>query len=173
MNVTLQDASVADEPVLQNLMQLYVHDFSEHWADTEKGDLAPDGRFEAYPLDDYWTRPRWSAAFVRCDGFLAGFALVNDHTHSGQPVDANMGEFFVVRKYRGRGVGRAAAAQVFARQPGQWEVAVARKNVAALRFWRRAAPHAAELDLSSAEWNGPILRFEWPARPARPARPAP
>jgi predicted acetyltransferase len=162
VNVTIEDAPPAAEPVLQNLMQLYVHDFSEHWADTPRGDLAPDGRFEAYPLADYWTNPRWSAAFVRCDGALAGFALVNDRAHSGQPVDANMAEFFIVRKYRGRGVGGAAASQIFARYPGQWEIAVARKNTAALRFWRRAAPSAIELDISSADWNGPVLRFQPP-----------
>ena len=167
MNVTIEDATRADEPALQNMLQLYAHDFSEHWAGTSKGDLQPDGRFADYPLGDYWTRPSWSAAIVRCDDCLAGFALVNDRGHSGKPVDRNMAEFFILRKYRGRGVGRAAAERIFAMHPGQWEVAVARKNVAALSFWRTTTSRASqvcELDISSAEWNGPILRFEWVAR---------
>jgi predicted acetyltransferase len=166
MNVTIEDATRADAPALQNLLQLYTHDFSEHWAGTPKGDLMPDGRFADYPLDDYWSRPRWSALLVRCDDHLAGFALVNDRAHSGKPVDRNMAELFIVRKYRGRGVGRAAVERIFARHPGQWEVAVARKNVAALSFWRtaiRGASQVCELDMNSAEWNGPILRFEWSA----------
>jgi predicted acetyltransferase len=104
---------------------------------------------------------------VRCDDCLAGFVLVNDRGHSGEPIDRNMAEFFILRKYRRHGVGRAAAERIFTQHPGQWEVAVARKNVAALSFWRTAitrASHARELDVNTAEWNGPILRFEWLAR---------
>jgi predicted acetyltransferase len=164
MNVTIESATRADEAVLQNLLQLYTHDFSDHWAGTSKGDLLPDGRFADYPLAEYWTRPTWSAALVRCDDHLAGFALVNDHAHSGKPVDHNMAEFFIVRKYRGRGVGRAAAERIFEKHPGHWEVAVARKNVGALTFWRttlKRASQVSELDVDNAEWNGPILRFTW------------
>ena len=166
MNVTIAGATRADEPVLQNLLQLYTHDFSEHWAGSSKGDLAADGRFPDYSLAEYWTRPGWSAAFVRCEDHLAGFALVNDRGHSGQPVDRNVAEFFVLRKYRGRGLGRAAAERLFAGHPGQWEVAVARKNVAALAFWRRAVAGATgvtELDVRTADWDGPVLRFTWRA----------
>jgi predicted acetyltransferase len=166
MNVTISDASRSDEPALQNMLQLYTHDFSVLWAGTSKGELQPDGRFPDYPLSEYWTVPSWSAAIVRCDDCLAGFALVNDRGHSGKPVDRNMAELFILRKYRGRGVGRAAVERIFSRHPGQWEVAVARKNVAALSFWRATTSRASrmcELDVSSAEWNGPILRFEWVA----------
>lgn len=167
MNVTLEEATPADAPVLQNLLQLYTHDFSEHWAGTTKGDLQPDGRFPDYPLADYGSRAGWSAVLVRCDGHLAGFVLVNDRGRSGEAVDRNVAEFFVVRKYRGRGVGRAAAEQLFARWPGRWEVAVARKNVEALEFWRRVVARAGgvtELDVRSTAWDGPVLRFAWGAR---------
>lgn len=167
MNVTLSDARRSDEPALQNMLQLYTHDFSEHWAGTSKGELQADGRFADYPLDAYWSEPRWSALIVRCDGCTAGFALVNDRGHSGMPVDRNMAEFFILRKHRGRGVGRSAAEAIFTRYPGQWEVAVARKNVAALDFWRATVGRASrlrEVDVSGAEWDGPILRFEWGVR---------
>ena len=166
MVVTISEATRGDERTLQNLVQLYTHDFSELWAGTPRGDVQPDGRFADYPLTEYWIRPRWSAVLARCDAHLAGFALVNDEAHSGLPVDRNVAEFFILRKYRGRGVGRATAEAVFTRQPGQWEVAVARKNVAALAFWRtaiRRASEVRELDVHGPEWDGPILRFEWRA----------
>jgi predicted acetyltransferase len=73
-----------------------------------------------------------------------------------------MAEFFVVRKHRRGGVGSAAMAAIVARYPGLWEAAVARRNVQALPFWRRIAAQNAEveeLDLDTAAWNGPILRF--------------
>jgi predicted acetyltransferase len=166
MNVILTPALRAQGPIIQNLVQLYTHDFSEFWAGTPKGDLRPDGRFDPYPLEDYWTQRGWSAALIFSDGVLAGFVLINDRAHSGLPVDHNIGEFFVLRKHRGQGVGRRAAQSIFTQQPGRWEIAVARKNVRARDFWRKAidAPQAAnvqELDVATDMWNGPVFRFEW------------
>jgi predicted acetyltransferase len=166
-SVLLSAALPGEGSIIQNLMQLYTHDFSEFWAGTTRGDLNPDGRFEAYPLSEYWSRPNWSALFIRRNQILAGFSLINDVTHSGQAANRNLGEFFILRKHRGQGVGKIAAEQIFSSHPGSWEVAVARKNVQAREFWRKTiqnADHAAdvrELDVHSAEWNGPIFRFEW------------
>src|SRR5208337_5516277 len=70
MNVTLTPALRAQEPTIQNMVQLYTHDFSEFWSGTARGDLGSDGRFDSYPLDDYWSRPGWSAAFILSDGVL-------------------------------------------------------------------------------------------------------
>jgi predicted acetyltransferase len=165
--VEVSDAVPAHARLIQNLMQLYTHDFSEFWAGTSRGDVDPEGLFTAYPLEDYWSRPNWSAGLIWCAGKLAGFALVNDITHSGLHAQRNMGEFFILRKYRGNGVGRTAAETLFSRQPGSWEVAVARRNSRALQFWRkvvrssRQASGIEEIDVQSAHWDGPILRFGW------------
>lgn len=165
MDFQLLKASPADAVTLQNLLQLYTHDFSEFWAGTDKGELGPDGRFAADPLDAYWERPNWRAWLFQADGAPAGFALVNDETHSSRPADHSVAEFFVVRKHRGGGLGRLAAQRLFAGAAGQWEVAVARKNLPALAFWRRvisgcpAADDIAELDLRGPDWDGPVIRF--------------
>lgn len=159
-------ADAATQPALENLFQLYIHDFSEQWAEREDGELNEDGRFdEGYPLSSYWTQAERSPLLLRVGGRLAGFALLNRHAHSGRPVDRNMGEFFVVRKHRRGGVGTAAAHAIFSRYPGQWEAAVARRNLGALAFWRRCvASHPAvsaveELDVAGEAWDGWILRF--------------
>jgi predicted acetyltransferase len=167
MPVTVVLASRSQEPVLQHLFQLYTHDFSDFWVDTERGDLQSDGRFAEYPLDEYWTVPSWSASLIWRDEVLAGFVLLNNRTHTGGHVDHNVAEFFILRKHRGRGVGRQAAALVFSQYPGTWEVAIARKNVHARSFWRgvvHGAPQAAnvnEIDVNDQHWNGSVLRFEW------------
>jgi predicted acetyltransferase len=150
---------------IQNLFQLYVHDFSEQWAGTARGELDAQGRFGDYPLDSYWQDPRHVPLLIKAGGFLAGFALLNGHGHSGVALDRNMAEFFVVRKHRRSGVGKFAAHAIFSRYPGQWEAAVARANPAALAFWRTAvrsherAEELEEIDSQGEEWNGPILRF--------------
>jgi predicted acetyltransferase len=167
MNVIVTQALRAQESIIQNMMQLYTHDFSEFWAGTARGDLGSDGRFDPYAMDDYWARSGWSAAFILSDRVLAGFVLTNDQAHSGEPVDHNVGEFFVLKKYRRQGVGRRAAEAVFSQQPGSWEVAVARKNVNAHEFWRKTIRGAAqasnirELDVVNNQWNGAVLRFDW------------
>jgi predicted acetyltransferase len=166
-SVILTAAQRGEAPIIQNLMQLYTHDFSELWAGTTRGDLNPDGRFDTYPLNEYWSRPNWSALFIWRNQILAGFSLINDKTQSGQAADRNVGEFFILRKHRGQGVGQIAAKHIFSLHPGSWEVAVARKNVQARGFWRKTIQNAGraadirELDVHSAEWNGPIFRFEW------------
>ena len=160
-------AARTDAQIIQNMMQLYTHDFSEFWSGTARGDLNAEGLFEPYPLDEYWTRPGWSALFIWCRGALAGFSLLNDETHSGLPAGRNMAEFFVLKKHRGRGVAQFAAEMIFSLHPGSWELAVARKNIRAWEFWRKAmlrsgkATNIEELDLQNAQWNGPILRFDW------------
>jgi len=149
---------------LDALFQLYTHDFSEQWAGTERGELEESGRFPDYPyLELYWTEAARKPSLIRVDGRLAGFVLLNDHSHSGLPLDHAVAEFFVVRKHRRGGVGRAAALAAIGPRPGQWELAIARKNTGALAFWRGVAAELAsgpvdELDTDD-RWNGFILRF--------------
>ena len=166
-SVSVAAAERTQAPLIQNLLQLYTHDFSEFWRGTSRGDVNAQGLFDAYPLDDYWALPNWTAMLIRCEQALAGFCLVNDSTHSGLGARRNMAEFFILRKHRGRGVGQIAAEIIFSCHPGSWEVAVARKNARARDFWRRTVMGSAkssqfqELDLQNERWNGPIFRFEW------------
>ena len=164
-SVTLEPCAAKRRAALEAMFQLYVHDFSEHWAGQPRGELQEDGRFPDYPyLDRYWVEPARSAWFIRVDGHLAGFALLSATSHSGDPADHDMAEFFVVRKHRRGGIGFAAARQLIGPRTGQWEIAVTRANVGALAFWRRVAAETAagEVDerwLDDDRWNGAILRF--------------
>jgi predicted acetyltransferase len=159
-------AQPSERRTLENLFQLYVHDFSEFWAGQARGELGDDGLYEPYgPLGLYWREKGRIPLLLRLDGHPIGFALINDVGHSGHPVDRNMAEFFVVRKHRRSGAGTAAAQGIFSRYPGQWEAAVIRANIGALAFWRRAiAEHPGaeaieETDHATPAWDGAILRF--------------
>ncbi len=169
VKVSVTRAVPSQAPVIQNLMQLYTHDFSEFWGGTSRGDPNAQGLFDAYPLDAYWSLANWSAMLIWCDQVLAGFSLVNDQTHSRLPANRNMAEFFILRKHRGRGGSRIAAEVIFSLHPGLWEVAVTRRNARAQQFWRKTIRQSAktsnfqELDLQNEHWNGPVLRFEWGA----------
>ena len=165
LDVAVVPAPLGARKAIENLFQLYVHDFSEQWSGTERGELDAEGRFESYPFDVYWRDEGRVPLLIMAGGFLAGFALLNQHAHSGRALDRSMAEFFVVRKHRRGGVGRRAAHAIFGRYPGQWEAAVARPNLGALAFWRAAVrshpqvEEVEEIDSRTGEWNGPILRF--------------
>ena len=165
--LSLDIASAAERPVLENLVQLYIHDFSELFAGTSRGDLSDDGRYSVdIPLANWWQMPGHIPLLFRFHGRLAGFALLNTATHSGAPTDRNMAEFFVVRKYRRSGLGTAAAQTLFTRYPGRWEAAVMRTNSSAHAFWHRAiATHPAVARIAIAEnghagRDGAIFRFD-------------
>jgi predicted acetyltransferase len=169
--VEVEAAGPEHRETLANLFQLYTHDFSDFWTDLSDGDLQENGRFAPYPhLDSYGTLPGREALLIRSDRRLAGFALINGFAHSGLPIDFTVAEYFVARKYRRAGVGQAAAQDLMRARPGQWELAVARRNTGALAFWRRVTASVAigpveELDLADHRWNGQILRFrtDWPS----------
>ena len=53
MDVRVISAKKSQAPVLTNLMQLYLHDFSEFSGETTN----PDGRYEYPYLEHYWADP--------------------------------------------------------------------------------------------------------------------
>lgn len=126
--VDVTSAELADEPVLRRLMELYLHDFSE----IDGGDVGDHGTFGYRCLGLYWLEAHRHPFLIRVDGHLAGFALVREGPST------EMAEFFVVRKYRRRGVGAIAARNVLARYPGPWRVHQIPGNDAAVAFWRHA-----------------------------------
>lgn len=164
--VELEAIPADRQPLLEAMFQLYTYDFTEQWAGLERGELGEDGLFDPYPhLDAYWTEPDRHPYLIRANGHIAGFVLLNAFAHAGLPIDHAVAEFFVVRKHRRSGVGRAAAQLAIAPRPGQWELAVTRRNTAALPFWRRVAGElgegpAEEIDREDEHWHGPILRFK-------------
>ena len=71
---------------------------------------------------------------IKADGELAGFALINK-VGSTPDVDWNIGEFFIVSKFQGKGIGSYVAEQIFNQFPGIWETSQIPENKAALDFW--------------------------------------
>ncbi len=91
---------------------------------------------------------------LRVGGKLAGFALVVGRSRlSGRAGVFDMAEFFVLRKYRRKGVGLAAACAAFDRFKGPWEVQQRAENVGATAFWRRAIAHHTDGHYQEVPWN--------------------
>ncbi|MEO7032545.1 MAG: GNAT family N-acetyltransferase [Polyangiaceae bacterium] len=166
MNVELIRAQREAAPVLANLFQYYVYDFSE----VIGAEVAEDGRFASRSFQAYWEDP-WRHPFLaRVAGHYAGFAFVHQRSHlTADPAVCDVGEFFVLRKYRRRGVGSALARQVFELFPGRWEVRQLLANEAATRFWRSVIADYTEdrfqeATLDTDRWRGPVQSFDNAAR---------
>ena len=69
-----------------------------------------------------------------------GFALVTRqriHAKNETPVDFCLSEFFVRERHRRTGIGRNAAALIFDRFAGEWEIVVYQRNPGSVEFWRK------------------------------------
>ena len=138
MTITVDPAGPDQALLLGNLLELYMHDLS----DVFPIELGPDGRFGYQDLPRYWQEPERRFAFiVRTDRDPLGFVLVTRGSPAtDDPLDLDVAEFFVLRRFRRSSVGRRAAVTLWDRFPGRWVVRVAERNLSALRFWRTIIP---------------------------------
>ena len=142
-------AGTSDRAAVERLIQLYLYDMA---ADHPFA-IRDDGTYEYDLLDRFWQHPY----LIRVAGELAGFALVID----GCPITGRtpcwfMAEFFVLRTFRRRSVGRGALKALLARHKGGWHIASQTTNTAAGHFWSRSvgadrAEFAARFD--GADWT--------------------
>lgn len=134
MNCELQKALPEHIPVINNLMQFYMYDFSEYMELT----VEPNGLFAAYDnLEDYWKEGNGKFPYlIKQAGRPIGFVLVR-FIESPTRNYFSIAEFFVMRKYRRMGIGKAIATQVFDLHRGQWEVYQKENNKPAQAFWKK------------------------------------
>ncbi|HKQ68630.1 MAG TPA: GNAT family N-acetyltransferase [Polyangiaceae bacterium] len=159
----LISATSNDRPMLARLVQLYAYDFSEILG----LDVGDDGLFHTGDLlAGCWSDPRRHAYVLRTHGCVAGFAIVDERSRLTGDFDVvDVAEFFVMRKYRRKGVGAACAATLFDLFPRRWEVRQKSANVAGTAFWRRVIERRTggrfeEAVFDDERWRGPVQSFD-------------
>jgi predicted acetyltransferase len=108
---------------------------------------------------------------ILSSGQRVGFALVTrPPAFPKTTVEYRMAEFFVVRDARRRGVGASAAALLFSRYAGDWEVLEDEHNEPALNFWRSVIARESGGRYSESRATGEVRhRFHTEPRPVRGA----
>lgn len=153
--ITLVPASPSQKPVIANLIQLYLHDMTEFMPFP----VGADGLFQYDFLDRFWRFPY----LIMAGDEIAGFALVIDEC----PLTATapcwfMAEFFILKAYRGCGVGRAALHLALTAHPGRWHIGIPHANRAAQAFWHKAlgnrAAHPRDIHFDGDDWR--LFDFE-------------
>lgn len=130
---TLRPIRASEVGAVRSLVQLYIYDLGGAYWDVERNGAFAPARWHRR----FWTGRGRHLFVMRVRGRLAGFALVRERAHFAGAAAREIAEFFVLRKYRRRGVGTRAAAELLTRFPGRWELSELSWNVAAQRFWRR------------------------------------
>ncbi|UCE67540.1 MAG: GNAT family N-acetyltransferase [Candidatus Zixiibacteriota bacterium] len=132
MGLKIVKVAKGDSEVLKNLMSMYLHDMSE-FADFLK--LSPDGSYKYHNLHFYWEKEELSAFFIIKDSKIIGFILSNLRPFIPEDCDISIQEFFILKKFRGKGYGLLAASMFFRKFPGRYFIAQLVNNKPAIEFW--------------------------------------
>jgi len=158
MNFTLLQASNDHKIVIQNLMQFYIYDFSEYVS----YDVEDHGLFAPYPdLKDYWEGDNNKVPYIiKKNDKYVGFVLVK-FINSKDRNYFSIAEFFILKKYRHEGIGKAIAFKVFNLHKGQWEVYQKESNKPAQIFWNKVISEYTKGQFKERVENGKrIQNFE-------------
>ncbi|WP_461534964.1 GNAT family N-acetyltransferase [Spongorhabdus nitratireducens] len=130
-DVELVPAGIEDKAIIENLFHYYVYEMSDFLglAPSDKGIFT----YSAAKLNKYWEQDDHYPFLIRCMGEIAGFSLLRKYPADSALYD--IGQFFILRKYKGMGVGRRAFELSVSTFPGQWLTRVLLENKPALAFW--------------------------------------
>ncbi|ACT03170.1 GNAT family N-acetyltransferase [Paenibacillus sp. JDR-2] len=167
MRIELLQVAYEDKTILNNLIQLYRYDSSEFDGHV----LNNHGLYLYKYFDHQWTDEYRRPLMVKADGEIAGFALISldvpkEYMKWSTAEKTNViSEFFIMRKYRRKGLGRHVACLLFEQFTGIWEVRQTANNQPAYTFWKQIISKYTNNDyletiLQNEKWNGPVFVFE-------------
>lgn len=134
--VKLIPASKSDFSIVYNLARFYSYDISEFFGDESGWEMEEDGLYGVgIDYQKYFEDKNAFPFLIRYREELAGFAII-DKDSIDPSADFNMAQFFILRTYKRKGLGRYSAFQCFKKFKGTWEVHVFPQNTAAYKFWR-------------------------------------
>jgi predicted acetyltransferase len=131
MNVTIEEITIDEKEILRNLLEKYNYEFSQY----ENHDINKLGLY-GYPyLDYYWTEKNRFSFFIKVNNNLAGFMMINEDQEYNIKVNYIISEFFILYKYRRRGIGKYAVNYILNKFKGKWQLKYHPKNIVSEKFW--------------------------------------
>jgi len=129
-------ASLADMPIVANLVELYIYDLNEIAPNLIMFELDNAGKFGYPRFQRFWQDADCGAYLFKFNGKYAGFCLTHGSSFYYKEESARViGEFGILKMYRNQGLGFEAAKYVMRDHPGFWEMRVIDENVRAIHFW--------------------------------------
>ncbi|MFD2045530.1 GNAT family N-acetyltransferase [Ornithinibacillus salinisoli] len=168
MDISLSLIPYEDKAILNNLIQLYRYDSSEF----DGHILNYHGLYSYKYIDHQWTDSYRRPFVVKVNGEIAGFVLVildvpREYVKLSTSVKTNViSDFFIMKKYRRKGVGKEVAFSLFNQFKGFWEIRQTEANKEAYIFWKHVIIEYTnsslihEKILNNEKWRGPVIVFE-------------
>jgi predicted acetyltransferase len=97
--ISIIKATLDDYTLIQNMSRFYVYDKMAYMV----WECPESGLFECIDFKHYFENPDEETFLIKISDEIAGFVLL-DKTHLFEPVDWNMGEFFILAKFQGKGI---------------------------------------------------------------------
>lgn len=138
MSLEISVASLAEMPIVANLVELYIYDLNEIAPDSIMFELDQHGRFGYPRFERFWQNNACRAYLFKYYGKYAGFSLTHNSPFFHKDDNGKViGEFGVLKMYRNKGIGLQAAKYIMTHDPGYWEMRVIDENQRAVYFWNK------------------------------------
>ena len=153
MTTRVEPATIHQKGTIVEFLDLYVHELRNLLGiDVKEHDIVAFS-----DLDQYWELEDHHPFLVYVDKKCIGFALVNKKTKLLSGAYA-FKEYFLLKRYRGKGIGKAAALDILARFPGEWEMSELEKDTALIHFWRNFIRECVNDNYSEQYLNGRYIQ---------------
>lgn len=168
MGIEIAMIPYEDKTVLYNLIQLYRYDSSEFDGHV----LNNHGLYLYKYFDHQWTDEYRRPFIVKVDGEIVGFVLISlgvpkEYMKLSTAEKTNsISDFFIMRKYRRKGVGSKVVYSLLEKFIGTWEIRQTAANQPAYTFWKQIISRYKQNNgyqesfLQNDKWNGPVFVFE-------------
>lgn len=135
VKLDLRLAKLEEKQIVANLIELYTYDFTELW----DFDIGNNGLYGYKNLDRFWSEPNCYAYLININDKLAGTALVQGKSPIAENKEIwDIAEFFIMKKFRSKGIGRLVAHSLWKHFEGEWQIRVISENLRAKNFWHDA-----------------------------------
>jgi len=116
------------------LFQLYLYDLSKFDNNIK---IEENGLYPASWIDRDWDLPEFIPLRIEQNHNICGFVLLTKKPFSKPGTEFCIQEFFILRKFRNKGIGLASIEQLFANYSGSYSMLVLKHNVPAKIFWEK------------------------------------
>lgn len=134
LNIKIFEASIEEKEILKNLLALYLHDLSEFTADLN---IDSQGFFEYDALEQYYEYESLTPLLYKINNEYSGFILLNNPPYAPKDVDYYINEFFILKKFRRKGLAKKVIKKLFDLYPGRYLVLQMLANRPAINFWHK------------------------------------
>lgn len=129
--IELKLVKESEKDVLYNIFQKYLYEMTKYY-DDELDDM---WNYSYKYFDDYFIEPTRKALFIKWEGKIVGFMMINNHSYIDQKPDYVIAEFSIFPNYRKKGIAQEAISIAFSQYHGKWELKFSLKNKSALNLW--------------------------------------